>query len=48
MLCLNRVQIAYGAPADVLTPGVLQATYGAELVVLADGSTAVAVEHHEH
>jgi manganese/iron transport system ATP-binding protein/manganese/zinc/iron transport system ATP- binding protein len=48
VLCLNRAQIAYGAPAAVLTPDVLQATYGGELVVLADGSTAVAVEHHEH
>ena len=48
VLCLNRAQVAYGAPADVLTSDVLQATYGAELVVLADGSTAVAVEHHEH
>ena len=48
VLCLNRAQVAYGAPADVLTSEVLQVTYGAELVVLADGSTAVAVEHHEH
>jgi manganese/iron transport system ATP-binding protein/manganese/zinc/iron transport system ATP- binding protein len=48
VLCLNRVQIAFGAPEQVLTPGVLQATYGGELVVLADGTTAVAVEHHEH
>ena len=48
VLCVNRAQIAYGAPADVLTSDVLQATYGGELVVLADGTTAVAVEHHEH
>ena len=48
VLCLNRTQIAYGVPADVLTSDVLQATYGGELVVLADGTTAVAVEHHEH
>ena len=48
VLCLNHVQIAFGAPAEVLTPDVLQATYGGELVVLADGTTAVAVEHHEH
>jgi manganese/iron transport system ATP-binding protein/manganese/zinc/iron transport system ATP- binding protein len=48
VLCLNGTQVAFGEPADVLTPAVLQATYGGELVVLADGSTAVAVEHHEH
>jgi ABC-type Mn2+/Zn2+ transport system ATPase subunit len=48
VLCLNRRQVAFGAPAEVLTPATLQATYGGELVVLADGSTAVAVEHHEH
>jgi len=48
VLCLNRTQIVYGAPSEVLTPDVLQATYGGELVVLADGTTAVAVEHHEH
>ncbi len=48
VLCLNRAQIAYGAPAEALTPAVLQATYGGELVVLADGTTAIAVEHHEH
>ena len=48
VLCLNRTQVAFGAPAEVLTPDVLQATYGGELVVLADGSTAVSVEHHGH
>jgi ABC-type Mn2+/Zn2+ transport system ATPase subunit len=48
VLCLNRAQIAFGAPAEVLTSDVLQATYGGELVVLGDGTTAVAVEHHEH
>ena len=48
VLCLHGRQVAYGDPAAVLTPDVLQATYGAELVVLEDGSTAIAVEHHEH
>jgi manganese/iron transport system ATP-binding protein/manganese/zinc/iron transport system ATP- binding protein len=48
VLCLNRRQVAFGAPADVLTQEVLQATYGAELVVLGSGRRAVAVEHHEH
>ena len=35
-------------PAATLTAEVLQATYGAELVVLADGRAAVTVDHHEH
>jgi ABC-type Mn2+/Zn2+ transport system ATPase subunit len=48
VLCLNRAQVAFGAPAAVLSPAVLQATYGGELVVLADGSSAVATEHHAH
>jgi ABC-type Mn2+/Zn2+ transport system ATPase subunit len=48
VLCLNRRQVAFGAPAEVLTPDVLQATYGPELVILAGGRRAVAVEHHEH
>ena len=38
VLCLNHGQIAFGAPAEVLTTDVLQATYGDELVVLGDGS----------
>jgi hypothetical protein len=41
------VQVAYGPPAEVLTAGVLQETYGHELVVIGE-RRAVAVEHHEH
>ena len=48
VLCLHGRQIAFGDPDAVLTPEVLQATYGGELVVLPDGSTAIAVDHHEH
>ena len=47
VLCLNGRQVAFGAPA-CLSPEVLQETYGGELVVLPDGRTAVAVEHHDH
>ena len=47
VLCVNGRQIAFGDPA-CLSPEVLQATYGGELVVLPDGRTAVAVEHHDH
>jgi manganese/iron transport system ATP-binding protein/manganese/zinc/iron transport system ATP- binding protein len=48
VLCLHGEQIAYGAPAEVLTPDVLARTYGDELILLADGTTAVAVDHHHH
>ena len=48
VLCVNRRQVAFGAPAAVLTPEVLEATYGDELVVLGGGRRAIAVEHHEH
>jgi ABC-type Mn2+/Zn2+ transport system ATPase subunit len=48
VVCLNGEQIAVGAPHEVLTTDVLRRTYGPELVVLAGGERAVAVEHHEH
>jgi ABC-type Mn2+/Zn2+ transport system ATPase subunit len=48
VVCLNGEQIAVGAPGEVLTTDVLRRTYGPELVVLAGGERAVAVEHHEH
>jgi ABC-type Mn2+/Zn2+ transport system ATPase subunit len=48
VLCLHRRQIAFGAPAEVLTAPVLQETYGDELVVLEGGRAAVNVGHHHH
>ena len=48
VLCLHGRQVAFGPPEPTLTAEVLQATYGAELVVLGGGQTAVAVEHHDH
>jgi manganese/iron transport system ATP-binding protein/manganese/zinc/iron transport system ATP- binding protein len=48
VLCLNRAQVAFGAPAEVLTREVLERTYGSEIVVLDQGVPAVAVQHHEH
>ncbi len=47
VLCLHGRQIAYGVPRETLTPDVLRATYGAELVSL-DGRPAVTVSHHAH
>jgi ABC-type Mn2+/Zn2+ transport system ATPase subunit len=47
VLCLNRRQIAFGIPADVLTRDVLEATYGGA-VVSVDGERAVLPPHHHH
>jgi ABC-type Mn2+/Zn2+ transport system ATPase subunit len=50
VLCLNRRQVAFGPPAEVLDRAVLEATYGSELIVLEerDRTRAVTVQHHEH
>jgi len=51
VLCLNRRQVAFGAPDATLSRTVLEATYGSEIVVLSDGEgplRAIAVQHHEH
>jgi ABC-type Mn2+/Zn2+ transport system ATPase subunit len=44
LVCLNRRVVAEGAPRDVLTPGVLEATYGAPMDVLSHGGMPVVVE----
>ena len=50
VLCLHREQIAFGAPDAVLTPEVLAATYGGELVRLPDepGLCVLPPHHHDH
>jgi manganese/iron transport system ATP-binding protein/manganese/zinc/iron transport system ATP- binding protein len=48
VLCLHGEQVAYGPPAATLSTEVLEATYGAEIVVLAGGERCVAVQHHAH
>jgi manganese/iron transport system ATP-binding protein/manganese/zinc/iron transport system ATP- binding protein len=48
VLCLAGRQIAYGPPAETLTNAVLEATYGAEIVMLDCGHRAVAIQHHSH
>jgi len=45
VLCLNRRQIAFGVPREVLTRPVLEATYGGSVVSL-DGERAVLPPHH--
>jgi len=49
VLCLNRRQIAFGPPRDVLTLGVLEATYGGSIVTLpSEGGAALGIlpPHH--
>jgi ABC-type Mn2+/Zn2+ transport system ATPase subunit len=48
VLCLNRRQIAFGAPDTVLTRETLAATYGTEMVELPAGDRCVLPGHHEH
>jgi manganese/iron transport system ATP-binding protein/manganese/zinc/iron transport system ATP- binding protein len=48
VLCLNCEQLGFGPPAATLSRDVLRRTYGAELVVLDDGTEAVTVQHHAH
>jgi manganese/iron transport system ATP-binding protein/manganese/zinc/iron transport system ATP- binding protein len=51
VLCLNRRQVAFGAPATTLTREVLEETYGSEIVVIDAGGEqvrALAVQHHHH
>ena len=52
VLCLNRRQVAFGAPAATLTRDVLEATYGGAIVMLgSDGGQQPAIlppHHHDH
>jgi ABC-type Mn2+/Zn2+ transport system ATPase subunit len=51
VLCLNRRQVAFGAPSDTLDREVLETTYGSEIVVVDEPGgavRAVTVQHHEH
>ena len=46
LVCLNREVIATGRPREVITPEVLERTYGAPLEVLSHGGMPVVVEHY--
>lgn len=46
LVCLNREVIATGRPQEVITPDVLERTYGAPLEVLSHGGMPVVVEHY--
>ena len=46
LVCLNREVIATGRPMEVITPDVLERTYGAPLEVLQHGGMPVVVERY--
>ena len=53
VLCLNRRQVAFGVPAQVLTRAVLEATYGDAIVALPDDGEGARLGvlpavHHDH
>jgi ABC-type Mn2+/Zn2+ transport system ATPase subunit len=48
VLCLNRRQIAAGAPDQVLDRAVLEATYGGAIVEIPGGGRAILPPHHHH
>jgi ABC-type Mn2+/Zn2+ transport system ATPase subunit len=48
VVCLNRSVIGAGRPIDVLTPDVLERTYGASMQVLEHGGMPVVVDSFEH
>lgn len=48
VLCLNRVQIAFGPPDATLTTEVVERTYGGEIVALpGGGELAILPAHHD-
>jgi len=47
LVCLNTEVIGEGTPADVLTPEILQRTYGAPMEVLQHGGMPVVVDRSE-
>jgi ABC-type Mn2+/Zn2+ transport system ATPase subunit len=47
LVCLNRRVLGQGEPADVLTPKVLEATYGARLEVLEHAGMPIVVDQLE-
>ncbi|HEU4979457.1 MAG TPA: metal ABC transporter ATP-binding protein [Solirubrobacteraceae bacterium] len=52
VLCLNRRQVAYGDPREVLTPQVLEETYGGAIVEIpgpgGERRGVMPAHHHDH
>jgi len=47
LVCLNTVVLGQGRPRDVLTPEVLERTYGARMEVLEHAGMPVVLDHYE-
>jgi len=48
VLCVNRRQVAFGEPEEVLRREVLEETYGAAIVTLPEACEAIVPPHHHH
>jgi ABC-type Mn2+/Zn2+ transport system ATPase subunit len=48
VLCINRRQIAFGRPAEVLTRHALEATYGGQIIEIPGGRGVLPPHHHDH
>lgn len=48
VLCLNRRQIAFGQPDEVLTRETLERTYADEIIDLPGGGSVLPAHHHHH
>jgi manganese/iron transport system ATP-binding protein/manganese/zinc/iron transport system ATP- binding protein len=48
VLCLNRRMVAFGRPADALSPDVLAETYGADIVVIGEEAQLAVLPPHHH
>ena len=48
VLCLNRRQVAFGDPAEILDLPTLEATYGGAIVEVPDGGRLILPAHHHH
>ena len=46
VLCLNRRQIAFGPPGEVLTRAVCEATYGGAIIPIPGGEAGLVPAHH--
>lgn len=48
LVCLNQHIVAAGNPREVLTPIVLEQTYGAPMAVLEHAGMPIVVDHYDH
>ncbi len=48
VLCLNKRQVAFGRPGEVLDRAALEATYGGAIVEIPGGGAGILPPHHHH